>query len=191
MAVPLASICVYCGSSAGARPQYRALAEELGTVLASRGIRLVYGGGRVGLMGAVADACLAAGGSVVGVIPQALVARELAHDSLENLEIVRDMHERKMRMAELSDAFIALPGGWGTLEELTEMLTWLQLGLHKKPVGLLEVAGYFEHFLAFARHMNSEGFVRHEHTRLLCVDKHPGDLLAQLENFDALGVGLL
>lgn len=170
-------VCVFCGSSPGANPIYLAAAQAMGRTLAGRGLGLVYGGGSVGLMGAVADAALAAGGEVVGVIPRALQLRELAHARLTALHVVGSMHERKARMAELSDGFIALPGGMGTLEELAEMLTWAQLGLHARPVGLLDVGGYFAPLIAFFDHAVAEGFLRPEHRRLLVVGEDPGTLL--------------
>ncbi len=173
-------VCVYCGSSPGARRAYRAAADALGRLIGERGLELVYGGGHVGLMGAVADGTLAAGGRVTGVIPRALMDRELGHVGVTDLRIVADMHERKMTMAGLADAFVALPGGWGTLEELTEMLTWLQLGIHAKPIGLLNVDGYFDGFLAFAEHMIAERFVREEHRALLSVEVEPAALLDRL-----------
>src|ERR1051325_8659898 len=153
-------LCVFTGSSSGARAAYAEAARELGTLLARRGIGLVYGGARVGLMGAVADAVLAAGGEAIGVIPQALVAKEVAHTGLTALHVVESMHARKAMMSDLSDGFIALPGGWGTLEELFEVLTWAQLGLHRKPTGLLNVDGYFDGLLAFLTHTVAEAFVR-------------------------------
>ena len=170
-------ICVFTGSSEGRRPSYRAGAVELGTTLAARGFELVYGGARVGLMGAVADAVLASGGHVIGVIPQALVSREVAHAGLPDLRVVSSMHERKALMAELSDGFIAMPGGWGTFEELFEVLTWGQLGLHRKPVGLLNIDGYFDLLLAFLRHAVAEQFVRTEFEPLLPVADSPIALL--------------
>jgi len=139
----LRRLCVFCGSASGVRPEYEAAARELGTVLAGRGVGVVYGGASVGLMGVVADSALAAGGEVIGIIPQALVDREVAHAGLSELHVVGSMHERKALMAELSDAFVALPGGMGTLEELFEVFTWRQLGLHAKPIALLDVAGYW------------------------------------------------
>ncbi len=175
-------LCVYCGSSVGARPAYRAAAVALGGLLAKSGIELVYGGGRVGLMGAVADGALEAGGRVTGVIPRALMERELGHTGIQDLRVVADMHERKMTMAGLADAFIAMPGGWGTLEELTEMLTWLQLGIHRKPIGLLNVDGYFDPLLAFAKTMVDERFVREEQASMLAVEATPELLLAQLRD---------
>ena len=175
-----ARVCVYCGSSYGARDGYREGARRLGTLLAARGVELVYGGGHVGLMGAVADGALAAGGRVIGVIPKALMDRELGHAGIQDLRVVADMHERKTMMADLADAFVALPGGWGTLEELTEMLTWLQLGIHAKPIGLLNLDGYFDTFLAFAETMIDERFVRPEHRALLNVAREPAALLDRL-----------
>jgi len=153
-------VCVFCGASAGRLTAYADSARSFGGVLARRGLGVVYGGGRVGLMGALADGALAAGGEVIGVIPQALVERELAHPGLSRLEVVASLHERKGLMAELSDAFVALPGGFGTLDELLEQLTWSQLGLHAKPVALLDVAGYWAPLIALARHATEEGFVR-------------------------------
>jgi uncharacterized protein (TIGR00730 family) len=164
----------------GGRAAYRDAATALGGLLARHGIELVYGGGHVGLMGAVADGALAAGGHVIGVIPRALMDRELGHTGIQDLRVVADMHERKMTMAGLADAFIAMPGGWGTLEELTEMLTWLQLGIHRKPIGLLNVAGYFDAFLVFAEQMVEERFVREEQRTLLAVEAEPEALLARL-----------
>jgi len=173
-------LCVYCGSALGARPAYRSAATRLGALLAGRGIELVYGGGHVGLMGAVADGALSAGGRVVGVIPRALMDRELGHRGIQDLRVVADMHERKMTMAGLSDAFIALPGGWGTMEELTEMLTWLQLGIHAKPIGLLNVDGYYDPLLAFVDRMIDERFVRSEHRALMSVAADGDALLEAL-----------
>ncbi len=175
-------ICVYCGSSPGARPGYRQAAEELGRVLAGRGIGLVYGGGNVGLMGAVADAALAAGGQVTGVIPRALEAREVAHTGLDDLRVVGSMHERKALMADLADAFVALPGGVGTLEELVEVMTWTQLGVHAKPCGLLDVEGFYDHLLAFLDHAVQERFLRAEHRALLV---HAGSAPELLDAFAA------
>lgn len=176
------SICVFCGASVGHRPSYAAAAARTGTALARRGIRLVYGGGRLGLMGAVADAALAAGGAVTGVIPQGLVDREVAHPNLTELLVVETLHERKARMAELADAFLALPGGLGTLEELAEVLSWAQLGLHAKPIGLLDVEGYFDALESFLDHGVAEGFVAERHRRVLLRDD---DLDRLLGRFDA------
>ena len=142
------TVCVYCGSADGFRPEYRAAAEELGSSLADSGFGLVYGGAHVGLMGAVADAVLAAGGRAIGVIPQQLVDREVAHRGLTELHVVANMHERKYQMAEMADAFVALPGGYGTLDELCEVLGWAQLGLHRKPIVLLDIADYWQPFFA-------------------------------------------
>jgi len=171
------SVCVFCGASSGNDPRYAAAAAVTGERLADRGIRLVFGGGRRGLMGAVADAALASGGEVVGVIPQGLVDRELAHTGLTELRIVDTLHERKAVMAELADAFIALPGGLGTLEELAEVLSWAQLELHAKPIGLLDVGGYFAALDAFLDHAHAEGFVAERHRRLLLRDDDVDRLL--------------
>jgi uncharacterized protein (TIGR00730 family) len=173
-------VCVFAGSSSGARPEYRTAAEELGRELAARGIELVYGGAHVGLMGAVADAVLAGGGRVTGVIPNTLVEKEVAHRGLTDLRIVTSMHQRKALMADLSDAFVALPGGWGTLDEMFEILTWAQLGLHRKPCGLLNVQGYFDRLLAFLDHTVEQGFVRREYGALLAVSEGPSTLLDAL-----------
>lgn len=156
------SVCVYCGSADGARSEYRAAAQELGRELAAAGIRLIYGGAHVGLMGAIADAALAAGGQVTGVIPQQLVDREIAHRSLTELHVVANMHQRKHTMAELADAFIAMPGGYGTLDELCEVLGWAQLGLHRKPIVLLDVADYWQPFFAMLEHAVQQGFLKPE-----------------------------
>jgi len=177
----LSSICVFCGANGGADPAYLAAAEAVGAGLAARGIRVVYGGGRVGMMGAVADAARAAGGEVVGVIPQQIFDLEIGHTGLDDLRVVGSMHERKALMAELSDAFIALPGGIGTLEELFEVYTWAQLGIHAKPLGLLDVAGYFQPLVAFLDHAVRERFLRPEMRTLLAVSDGLDDLLAALE----------
>lgn len=184
MGKQFSKICVYCGSSPGTRPEYAEAAHALGSILACEGIELVYGGGRAGLMGALADGALKAGGRVTGIIPKALMARELGHDGISELIVVPDMHARKYRMAEASDAFIALPGGWGTMEELTEMLTWLQLGFHRKPIGILNVAGYYDHLFAFANAMADAQFVRPEDRQLFCVAEDPLALLDSLGNFN-------
>ena len=176
------SICVFCGASSGHDPRYAAAAALTGATLARRGIRLVYGGGRVGLMGAVADAALAAGGEVVGVIPRGLVDRELAHPGLTDLSVVETLHERKAEMARLADAFIALPGGLGTLEELAEVLSWAQLDLHAKPIGLFDVGDYFGALGAFLDHAVAEGFVAERHRRMLLRED---DLAVLLLRFDA------
>ncbi len=161
------NICVFCGSSKGRRLEYGAAAVALGKLLARRGIGLVYGGGNVGLMGLVADACLADGGSVTGIIPEALMVKEVGHLSLTRIEVVDSMHTRKRRMAELSDGFIALPGGFGTFEELFEVLTWAQLGFHAKPIGLVNVGDYFAPLIAMCDRAVEEGFMRLDHRRLL------------------------
>lgn len=173
-------ICVFCGASTGRLAAYADAARSLGAAAAARGLGVVYGGGRVGLMGALADGALAAGGEVIGVIPQALVDRELAHSGLSELHVVESLHERKAMMAELADAFAALPGGFGTLDELLEQLTWSQLGLHAKPVGLLDVAGYWRPLIALARHATDEGFVRAVDLAAIAVAEEPDALLAAL-----------
>ncbi len=178
-------VCVFCGSSHGTRPAYREAAERTAVVLARRGLGVVYGGGNVGLMGVLADAALAAGGEVIGVIPAALVAKELAHRGLTDLRVVDSMHERKALMAELSDGFIALPGGYGTLEELCEVLTWSQLGLHGKPCGLLNTAGYFHPLLELLDRATEEDFLRPEHRALLLVEEDPQRLVDLFERFRA------
>jgi uncharacterized protein (TIGR00730 family) len=173
-------VCVFCGSSSGARPEYAEVAAGFGRALAARGIELVYGGGCVGLMGVLADATLAAGGHVIGVIPQSLVDWEVAHTRLPDLRVVGSMHERKALMAELADAFVALPGGLGTLEELFEVWTWAQLGLHAKPCGLLDARAYFGQLRGFVDHAVAEGFLRPEHRAMLVVEQTPEALLDEL-----------
>ncbi len=170
-------ICVFCGSSSGRNALYLDAARRMGRTLARRGIGLVYGGGGVGLMAAVADAALEQGGEVVGVIPRALQLRELAHDGLTALHVVGSMHERKAKMAELAHGFVALPGGMGTLEEFAEVLTWAQLGLHERPVGLLDVAGYYRPLVAFFDHAEAEGFLRPEHRKLVLTADDPDALI--------------
>ncbi|NUQ62513.1 MAG: TIGR00730 family Rossman fold protein [Pirellulales bacterium] len=177
------SICVFLGSSPGRLPEYRQAAVHLGEELAGRGLRLIYGGGSIGLMTVIADRVLAEGGEVIGVIPQALVDKEVAHLGLTDLRIVGSMHERKALMADLADGFIALPGGMGTLEELCEILTWAQLGLHRKPCGLLDIAGYYDGLKRFFDHMVEERFLREEHRRLLLIAQDAGELLDQFEQF--------
>lgn len=176
----LKRICVFCGSSSGVQAVHAQAAQAVGALLCRRGIELVYGGGNVGLMGVLADACLAARGRVIGVIPQALVDREVAHLGLTELRVVSSMHERKAVMAELSDAFVALPGGYGTWEELFEMLTWSQLGIHCKPCGLLNVNGYYDPLLDLADRAVSEGFLREVNRNLLLSDNDPERLLDRL-----------
>ena len=170
-------ICVFCGSNPGHDPAYRAAAVALGEALAARGIGLVYGGASVGLMAVVADTVLAAGGEVVGVIPQMLVDKEIAHGGLSELHVVSSMHTRKATMAELSDGFVALPGGVGTLEELFEIWTWAQLGSHSKPVGLLDVNGFYGKLEAFLDHVVAEGFLREGHRGMLISETEPGALI--------------
>ncbi len=177
------ALCVYCGSSAGRDPTHAAAARALGREMAERGIRLVYGGGHVGLMGIVADAALEAGGRVTGVIPQALMDSEVGHDRLTELRVVQDMHERKAQMAAQADGFIALPGGIGTLEELFEVWTWLQLGYHEKPVALLNVLGFYDQLLAFLDTQRDAGFLRNEHRALLLADIDPARLLDRVAQF--------
>ena len=173
-------ICVFCGSSVGRRPEYRAAAEALGDALARRGIELVFGGGRVGLMGVVADAVLARGGHVIGVIPEALVAREIAHESLPDLRIVGSMHERKATMAGLADAFIALPGGFGTFEEFCEVVTWTQLGLQRKRCGLLNVLGFYDPLLALIDRAITDNFIKPANRDLVITAPDGENLLQQL-----------
>lgn len=170
-------VCVFCGSSRGARDAYTEAARELGGLLAARGIGLVYGGGNVGLMGELADATLASGGEVIGVIPEALVARELAHGGVTELRVVASMHERKALMADLSDAFIALPGGFGTFEEFCEVLTWTQLGIHTKACGLLNVDGYYDPLLALFDAGVRERFIKPENRSTVLSDSRPERLL--------------
>lgn len=173
-------IAVFCGSSPGNAPHYLDLARQVGSTLAERGYVLVYGGGRMGLMGALADGALAAGGEVIGVIPRALLNAELAHQGCTALEIVETMHERKARFTALSDGFIALPGGIGTMEELWEVLSWAQIGYHNKPVGLLNARGYYDHLLTLYDHLIAEGFVRAQHRELLIHDAMLDGLLGKL-----------
>jgi uncharacterized protein (TIGR00730 family) len=176
------SICVFCGSQPGFSGAYAQAACDFGRLLAQRGIRIVYGGGHVGMMGVLADAALAAGGEVVGVIPQGLVDRELAHQRLTELRIVTSMHERKALMAELSDAFVALPGGLGTYEELCEVLTWSQLGIHNKPCGCLNVLEYFTPLAAVLDHAVHEGFLQPQQRQNLLMSSDPRELLAMIAN---------
>jgi uncharacterized protein (TIGR00730 family) len=173
-------LCVFCGSSVGHRPEYRSAARQLGELLAQRGIVLVFGAGHIGLMGVLADAVLERGGEAIGVIPQALVDKELAHRKLTALHVVGTMHQRKALMADLADGFVALPGGFGTADELFEILTWAQLGLHTKPVGLLNTAGFFDPLLAWVDHCVGEGFVRPEHRELLRISSNSDELLEML-----------
>jgi uncharacterized protein (TIGR00730 family) len=179
----IARVLVFCGSSPGARPEYAAAADELGRLIAQRGLGLVYGGAHVGLMGALADGALAAGGEVIGVIPRKLVEHEIAHAGLTDLREVTTMHERKALMAELSDAVIALPGGTGTLDELFELFTWSQLGLHRMPIGLLDVAGYWQPLLTMLDHMVAERLLRAEHRQTLLVSADAAELLDALAGY--------
>jgi len=183
--IDLRRVCVFCGANLGSRQEYTAAADALGATLARRGVNLVYGGGQVGLMGIVADSLLAAGGEVTGVLPEALASKELAHPTLTELRVVGSMHERKTLMADLADGFIALPGGYGTLDELCEILTWAQLGFHAKPVGLLNAGGFFDGFLAFLNHATAEGFVRSAHRDMLLVDGDADRLLNRMAEYEA------
>ncbi len=185
----LTSICVFCGSSLGNRPEFAASARSLGTLFATRGIRLVYGGANRGLMSVVADACLEAGGTVTGVMPRFLVDREIAHTGITDLRVVDSMHQRKAMMADLSDGFIALPGGFGTFEELLEALTWTQLGLQKKPCGVLNVLGYYDPLVALAARAAQDGFAWPQHRDLLLVADNAADLLELMNCFEAPEVG--
>lgn len=179
----LKRVCVFCGSGDGARPEYGEAATALGRLLAEQKIELVYGGAKVGLMGKVADAALRAGGRVYGVIPERLRALEVAHAGLTELFVVDSMHARKMMMAQLADAFVALPGGWGTLEETFEILTWLQLRYHTKPLGLLNTAGFYNHLIAHADHAQSEGLLKPEHRALMLVSDQPATLIEAIETY--------
>jgi len=174
-------VCVFCGSSSGTDRRYRDAAAGLGRLLVERELELVYGGGRVGLMGVLADSVLAAGGRAIGVIPEGLARKELLHTGLTELHVVPSMHQRKALMAELSDAFVALPGGYGTFEELLEIVTWAQLGIHGKPVGLLDVAGYYAGLARLFDHAVAEGFIRAEHRDIVRVAAEAPALLALLE----------
>jgi len=178
-------VCVYCGSSTGNRPEFVDAAKALGAELAARGVRLVYGGGSIGLMGAVSTTAHARGGSVLGVIPTALEPVEVSGGSVGEVMVVKDMHERKAAMAAASDAFVAMPGGFGTLEELLEMITWQQLGYHKKPVGVLNIGGYFDLFLQFLDQSKECGFIRPEARAIVVVGATPSELLDALERYEA------
>ncbi|PHX66139.1 MAG: TIGR00730 family Rossman fold protein [Gemmatimonadetes bacterium] len=181
-------VAVYCASNAGVRPEYVECARALGALLAQRGLTVVYGGGRVGLMGALADAALAAGGEVIGVMPHGLVQREVAHHGLTALRVVDSMHERKAMIAQLADAFITLPGGVGTLEEFFETWTWAQLGVHQKPIGLLDVSGYWAPLLALLEHVEAEGFLRGNPREWLVVSDDASSMLTELQRFQAPAV---
>lgn len=179
------NICVYCGSSPGKNPAYSEAAVSLAAVLCERGIGLVYGGGAIGVMGAVADAVLEAGGQAIGVIPKALAIKEVAHDNLSELHVVASMHERKAMMADLADGFIALPGGWGTLEEIFEILTWAQLGFHDKPCGLLNIEGYYDGLIGFLENSFEQQFVNELYRPMLMKAHEPADLLDQFSTYRA------
>ncbi|MFO1282506.1 MAG: TIGR00730 family Rossman fold protein [Burkholderiales bacterium] len=184
----LSRVCVYCGANPGRDPAYAEAARAMGRTLARRGIGVVTGGGRVGLMGVVADAVLDAGGTVTGVIPEALMKKELAHGGLTELVVTPSMHERKARMAELADGFVALPGGLGTYEELFEIWTWAQLGWHAKPCGLLNANGFYDRLVAFVDHATAEGFLRAEHRTMLVVDTDPERLVDRFADYVAPSV---
>ena len=178
-------ICVYCGSNTGTRPDYAEAARNLAEVLVRHDLELVYGGAAKGIMGVIADTVLEHGGNAHGVIPKLLEEKEIAHSGLTQLHVVASMHERKSMMAELSDGFIALPGGFGTLEEIIEILTWGQLQFHDKPCGLLNVSGYFDHLLAYLDHAEQEGFLRAENRQMLLQDTDPAELIRQFERYTA------
>ena len=180
---PLRSICLFCGSSPGVDPAFKLAAATLGTTLAHNNIRLIYGGGHVGLMGVAADACLAAGGEVVGVIPRKLMEKEVGHAGLTQMHVVETMHERKALMTDLCDGFIALPGGYGTLDELFEALTWQQLAYHLLPVGVLNVSGFFDHLIHFLDHARDQRLLRNAHRDSLIVDTDLTALIARMRGF--------
>jgi uncharacterized protein (TIGR00730 family) len=184
----LSALCVFCGSNSGADPAYAESARRMGQILAHRGITLVYGGGRVGLMGALADAALEAGGRVIGVIPEALKRREVAHEILTELRVVQTMHERKQLMADLSDGFVAMPGGFGTFEEFCEVLTWSQLGLHAKPCGLLNVKGYYTGLLALFDHALAEQLLHPRNRAMVIAESEPKPLLDAMTRYRAPAV---
>jgi uncharacterized protein (TIGR00730 family) len=177
-------MCVFCGSSSGARESYATAATSLARYLVANGIAIVYGGGKVGIMGRLADAALEAGGEVIGVMPRSLVDKEVAHSRLTDLRVVGSMHERKAQMAELSDAFIALPGGYGTLEEFCEVLTWTQLGLQRKPCGILNVDGYYDRLLSLFDHAVDEQFLKPVHRRIVLSDSRPEWLVSRLLEYE-------
>jgi len=180
----LKRLAVYCGSATPADPVYIECARMVGSELAARGIGLVYGGGRLGLMGAVADACLAAGGEVIGVIPEALVGSEVAHKGCTELHVVPGMHERKRMFTDLSDGFITIPGGVGTMDELWEAISWAQLGYHEKPVGLLNVAGFYDRLIEFNQHMVEVGFIRPQHAGIMIVDDTMDGLISKMASYE-------
>jgi uncharacterized protein (TIGR00730 family) len=181
-------LCVFCGSSPGARPAYGDAAEQFGRLLVAEGIGLVYGGGKVGLMGRLADSVLAEGGEAIGVLPEALVVKEIGHPGLSDLRVVGSMHERKALMADLSDGFVALPGGLGTVEELFEVYTWSQLGLHLKPCALLDVGGYYAGIATFLAHAVEERFLREDHREMLIVEREPRTLIERLRRFEPAAI---
>lgn len=183
--VVLKSVCVFCGSNGGKDPRYVEVARAVGTLLAQRGITLVYGGGRIGMMGAVADAALNAGGKVIGVIPELLMRKEIAHSGCTELQVVSSMHERKQRMAEQSDGFIAMPGGFGTFEEFCEILTWGQLGLHRKPCGLLNAYDYYAPLLQMFDLAKSQGFLLPQYHALVLAESEPESLLQRMLSYRA------
>lgn len=183
-AMPLKQICVYCGSNGGRLPEYIDQARAFGRELVKRDIGLVYGGAAVGIMGAVADAVMEAGGHAVGIIPESLMQKELAHRGLSELHVVQSMHERKTMMAEKADGFVALPGGAGTLEEIFETWTWAQLGMHKKPVGLLNIAGYYDALAVFLDHTVEEAFMRPQHRAMLAIENDPAALLDRFASYE-------
>ena len=176
-------LCVFCGSATGSNPAYAAAARRLGALLAGRGLGLVYGGGNIGLMGVLADTVMAAGGAVIGVMPRNLVAREIGHTGITDLRIVESMHQRKAMMADLSDAFLALPGGYGTFDEFFEAVTWTQLGIHRKACGLLNVDGYFDPLIAMLDRATADGFILPHNRQLVLADRHPDELLDRLLRF--------
>lgn len=182
---PLRAVCVFCGSSPGNDPAYCRVAGELGELLARRGITLVYGGGNVGVMGALADGALRAGGRVIGVIPHGLVVKEAAHRDVDEMRVVDSMHDRKAMMADLADAFIALPGGLGTLEETFEVVTWAQLGIHHKPCAVLNVAGYYDGLIGFINYAVEKGLIRPEHRETILVDDHAERLLDHMAAYES------
>ncbi|HEX6222906.1 MAG TPA: TIGR00730 family Rossman fold protein [Chryseolinea sp.] len=179
------SVTIFCGSSNGTDPVYRSRAVSLGRILANEGIEVIYGGAKVGLMGAVADAVLSAGGKVTGIIPRFLRSKEIAHEGLTKLVMVESMHERKTQMHEMSDGIIALPGGFGTLEELFEMLTWAQLGLHKKPIGLLDINGFYDHLKLLLKNMVANGFLKEINYNMLLISDDTNDLLGKMKSYVA------
>lgn len=185
----LKSLCLYCGASPGADPRYQQAARDFGRVLADEDITLVYGGGSVGLMGLAADACLAAGGRVIGVIPQLLMDKEVGHAGLTEMHVVANMHQRKAKMTDLADGFIALPGGYGTMDELFEALTWLQLGYHGKPVGLLNVGGFYDHLIAFLDHARDQRLLRDMHRNALSVDADLATLIHKMRTAEPPDMG--